>query len=91
MKTKILLPENITKVFRKFDGTVNIQVDGGKWIGLSDHNDPEDLQRFMLARNLGSFERLVLDEDGLIVSLVIDKYKKADPQVLEKLKDLYGQ
>lgn len=86
MKTRKLLPKNITKAFRKFNGELNLQIDGEGWITLQPGLKTNEL---LLAKNKNQLEYVVIDEDCNIISLKIDKYKNANKTVLKQLGDMY--
>lgn len=87
MKSRKLKPENITKMFKKFTGGVNIELNGNIWLELK--NTPL-VDRFVKARNTNTLVSVTINRDKEITALET-KNKEADRKavILEKLKELY--
>lgn len=87
-KSRKLKPENITRAFRRFNGDLSIQIDGCRWIEIKSCKEADEMLR---AKNTNQLEYVVIDEDVKIIDLKVNKYKNADPKILEEVHKIYRQ
>lgn len=79
--------EQIGKKFRKFNGDLNIEVDG-KWINLPAKNEAQ-LDNLVSAINKKQLVDLKVTDDGLITELNVNPYKNIESEILKELSKVY--